>query len=45
VGAVDRRGQALRMRLDVQARAEPEPRARYLLLDRFYARPAPRPAR
>jgi para-nitrobenzyl esterase len=30
-------GRVMRMRIDVQSRAEAEPRARYLFLDRFYA--------
>ena len=30
-------GRVMRMRLDVDSRAEPEPRARYLFLDRYYA--------
>lgn len=32
-----RDGRAMRMRIDVESRAEPEERARYLFLDRFYA--------
>ena len=39
VGAVDAAGVAQRMRIDVASRAEPEPRARYLFLDRVYSRP------
>ena len=38
-GAVDASGVAQRMRIDVASRAEPEPRARYLFLDRVYSRP------
>jgi para-nitrobenzyl esterase len=43
VGAPSERGPVQRMRIDVVSRAEPEPRARYLFLDRFYAAP-PKPA-
>ena len=39
MGAVDAAGVAQRMRIDVASRAEPEPRARYLFLDRVYSRP------
>ena len=37
IGSHDATGQAMRMRIDVESRAEPEERARYLFLDRFYA--------
>jgi para-nitrobenzyl esterase len=37
IGTVASNGQALRMRIDVSPRAEPEPRPRYLFLDRFFA--------
>jgi hypothetical protein len=30
-------GRVVRMRIDVESRAEPEPRERFLFLDRFYA--------
>ena len=39
VGAVDGSGTVQRMRIDVESRAEPEPRARYLFLDQVYSRP------
>ena len=39
VGAVDAAGAVQRMRIDVESRAEPEPRARYLFLDGVYSRP------
>ncbi|HEY0780665.1 MAG TPA: carboxylesterase family protein [Gemmatirosa sp.] len=41
VGAVSPDGQAMRMRIDVESRAEPEPRARYLFLDQVFARATP----
>lgn len=40
VGAPDADGRVMHMRLDVDSRAEPEARARYLFLDRFYSPPA-----
>lgn len=39
VGGVTANGQAQRMIIDVDSRAAPEPRARYLFLDETYARP------
>lgn len=39
VGAVDASGMVQRMRIDVESRAESEPRARYLFLDQVYSRP------
>ena len=39
VGAVDAAGAVQRMKIDVESRAEPEPRARYLFLDGVYSRP------
>ena len=39
VGVVNARGDVQRMRIDVHARAELEPRARYLFLDQVYSRP------
>ncbi|MEO8562094.1 MAG: carboxylesterase family protein [bacterium] len=36
-GAVDASGNAQRMRIDVESKAEPEPRARYLFQDEFYS--------
>ena len=39
-GIRDADGRAMHMRLDVDSRAEPEARSRYLFLDRFYASPA-----
>ena len=39
MGAVDAAGVAQRMKIDVESRAEPEPRARYLFLDQVYSRP------
>ena len=39
LGAVDASGTVQRMKIDVESRAEPEPRARYLFLDRVYSRP------
>ena len=39
MGAVDASGVAQRMKIDVESRAEPEPRARYLFLDQVYSRP------
>ena len=41
VGAPTSAGTAMRMRIDVEPRAEPEERERYLFLDRFYATPRP----
>ncbi|CAN5315346.1 carboxylesterase family protein [soil metagenome] len=38
-GGVDANGQVRRMRIDVESRAELEPRSRYLFLDEMYARP------
>ena len=37
VGTIGSDGGVMRMHIDVQSRAESEPRARYLFLDRFYA--------
>jgi para-nitrobenzyl esterase len=37
----ERGGEVQRMRIDVESRAEPEPRARYLFLDQVYSRPKP----
>ncbi|MGE5103028.1 MAG: carboxylesterase/lipase family protein [Deltaproteobacteria bacterium] len=37
VGSVDANGGAQRLRIDVDTRAEPEPRARYRFLDRVFA--------
>jgi para-nitrobenzyl esterase len=37
VGTAAPDGRVTRMRLDVESRAEPEPRARFLFLDQFYA--------
>lgn len=39
VGAVNASGTVQRMKIDVESRAEPEPRARYLFLDGVYSRP------
>ena len=39
VGAVDAAGTVQRMKINVESRAEPEPRARYLFLDGVYSRP------
>ena len=36
VGLVDSSGRVMHMRIDVNSRAEPEDRARYLFLERFY---------
>jgi len=36
-GAVDASGNAQRIRIDVETKAEPEPRARYLLQDEVYS--------
>lgn len=41
VGAPTGAGTAMRMRIDVESRAEPEERERYLFLDRFYTTPRP----
>ena len=41
VGTVDTRNQAQRMRIDVESRAEAEPRARYLFQDEVYSRAKP----
>ena len=38
-GGVSSSGEVRRMRIDVDSRAESEPRARYLFLDRVYAKP------
>jgi len=38
-GGVNRRGEVQRMRIDVNSRAEVEPRARYLFLDQVYSKP------
>ena len=38
-GGVDASGVVQRMRIDVESRAEPEPRARYLFLDQVYSKP------
>jgi para-nitrobenzyl esterase len=37
VGLIDSNGNVTHMRIDVQSRAEPEDRARFLFLDHFYA--------
>jgi para-nitrobenzyl esterase len=37
IGTVDASGKVQRMRIDVESRAEPEPRARYLFLDEYYS--------
>ena len=41
VGTVDASGNVRRMRIDVESRAEPEPRARYLFQDQVASRPTP----
>jgi para-nitrobenzyl esterase len=41
VGTVDANGNAQRMRIDVESRAEPEPRARYLFQDQTSASARP----
>ena len=38
-GGVNQRGEVQRMRIDVNSRAELEPRARYLFLDQVYSKP------
>jgi para-nitrobenzyl esterase len=38
VGTPDASGRVQRMRIDVESRVEPEPRARYQFLDQFYSR-------
>jgi hypothetical protein len=37
MGAVDASGNAQRIRIDVETKAEPEPRARYLFQDQFFS--------
>ena len=41
VGSLDASGNVQRLRIDVDTRAEPEPRARYLFLDQIFASPRP----
>ena len=41
MGAVDASGNAQRIRIDVETKAEPEPRARYLFQDQVVAAPRP----
>ena len=41
MGAVDASGNAQRIRIDVETKAEPEPRARYLFQDQVVAAPSP----
>jgi len=36
VGLIDSSGRVMHMRIDVNSRVEPEDRARYLFLERFY---------
>jgi para-nitrobenzyl esterase len=41
MGAVDASGNAQRIRIDVETKAEPEPRARYLFQDQFFSAAKP----